>query len=185
MSITLLMVGEAIEPITGKHDMVFVNYGDGGEMTVHQTLKGDVRDINDPQHREEFSGQEVSVSEVGMQQLQQIGVEQRQEAEEKEMIVAQMVRYRFPNKNGDFNGEKFLVNISIWGRDCDNAEATSLEQIPATLEAYVKRYERLEYEAEGPISLTIVSPEEAQQFHATFRDRNLEASENGHPHIIY
>lgn len=72
------------------------------------------------------------------------------------------------------NSREGKTPVVVWGRDCDNAEATSLHTIDSNLDAYIKLYRSVENSAEGAFSVTIISPEEADEFHPTFRDRAAE-----------
>jgi len=70
-------------------------------------------------------------------------------------------------------------------RDCDMVEGSRLVDIEPTLEAYEALFDDLSEWAEGPFSLTIVSPEDACEFRPEFRDLALEAFEDGHPHVVF
>ena len=66
--------------------------------------------------------------------------------------------------------------IQIWQRDCDLAEGTELREIPANVPAFVRLENETYDNAEGPVSIAILTPEEADGFVATFRDRAAEAA---------
>ena len=79
----------------------------------------------------------------------------------------------------EFYEENGEVNVCIWQRDCDMCEGTSLVNIDATLEAYLELYDEVANNAEGPYNLQIVSKSCAESFEPTFRDRIMEAFEDG------
>ena len=62
------------------------------------------------------------------------------------------------------------VAVVVWGRDCDLCESTQLVTVNATEEAYAQLYCTVEDGAEGPFSLNIISPEEADRFAPHMRD---------------
>lgn len=66
------------------------------------------------------------------------------------------------------------VPVVVWGRDCDLCESTSLVTIDASMDAYEKLENSVYENAEGPCSLTIISPEEADAFKPSMRDRAAE-----------
>ena len=68
------------------------------------------------------------------------------------------------------NSREGKTPVVCWGRDCDNAEATSLHTIDSSLDAYLALYREVEDSAEGPFAVTIISPEEADEFHPLFMD---------------
>lgn len=78
------------------------------------------------------------------------------------------------------------IGVLIWSRDCDMVEGhvawIAEVDTAAKLDAWIER--RLE-SAEGPMSFTLVSVREAEDFLPSSRDRALEAFEDGHPHVIY
>ena len=78
------------------------------------------------------------------------------------------------------------VPVKVWSRDCDMCESTTLRTIPATPMAYDRFCDR-EYEwAEGPVSIRLLTLEEAEEFTPEFRDRIAEAWDNGNtsPHYV-
>lgn len=83
--------------------------------------------------------------------------------------------------NTDENG---LCPMREWSRDCDCAEATRLVWIEPTLLAYWQRYNEMQRDAEGPFSLSPVTLEDAAEFQTEFRDRVLEAFENGNYYSV-
>ena len=90
--------------------------------------------------------------------------------------IADLIKQR---KDGD------KLYVRVWSRDCDMCEGTSRHTIPASVMAY-EQLCNYEYEyAEGPVSITIMTKEENEEYKPHFRDRALEAFEDGHPHIIY
>ena len=62
------------------------------------------------------------------------------------------------------------IAVVVWGRDCDLCESTQLVTVDASVDAYKQLYYSVEDGAEGPFSLTIISPEEADQFSPSTRD---------------
>lgn len=80
----------------------------------------------------------------------------------------------------DNNGN---IGLIVWSRDCDMCESTNGHVIKAS--EFNEYVEDLYYNAEGPCNVTIVTVAEAEAFESSFRDRALEAFEDGHPHVIY
>jgi hypothetical protein len=76
------------------------------------------------------------------------------------------------------------VTVEIWERDCDMVEATRLETIDANLLALNRLYERLSRDAEGPFTVGMLTPNEAANWQRTYRDRVLEAWENGRTYSV-
>ena len=66
------------------------------------------------------------------------------------------------------------VAVIVWGRDCDLCESTQLVTIDASVDAYKQLYYSVEDGAEGPFRLNIISPEEADEFSPSMRDRAAE-----------
>lgn len=60
-----------------------------------------------------------------------------------------------------------MVSVEVWSRDCDGTSGTSLSRIPATLQSYRALWLREAEDAEGPFTLQIISPEQAQAFRAS------------------
>jgi hypothetical protein len=77
------------------------------------------------------------------------------------------------------------IPVLKWARDCDMCESTSVRVIPATVSAFEALKRQMYYDAEGPFSLEVIDWEQYAEFNPTFRDRALEAFEDGHAHIIY
>lgn len=93
-------------------------------------------------------------------------------------------RRKLRKKLAEYQYPDGTVAVYVWGRDCDLCESDSITNIPANLKAYEK-FEQDQYDmAEGPTVVHPVSPEEADKFRPSFRDRILEAYEDGHPHHI-
>lgn len=76
------------------------------------------------------------------------------------------------------------VNLIVWSRDCDMCEGTSVRKIPATLIAYHAFMLEQDEWAEGPYSVSIVTEEKAKAHVPEFRDRILEAFENGSNYLV-
>lgn len=77
------------------------------------------------------------------------------------------------------------VNVIVSGMDCDCTKYAHKRTAPSDLDAYI-RWEEDQYEwADGPMSIRIVSDEEAATFEGYSRDLALEAYEDGHPHVVY
>ncbi len=79
------------------------------------------------------------------------------------------------------------VMVGFWSRDCDCCESTKTHIMkPSEVEKYLE----MEFDnAEGPCNWWLVPPKDWKAAQAaardSFRDRALEAFEDGHPHIIY
>ena len=84
-------------------------------------------------------------------------------------------------QDSDYSGP--VVAVWTWSRDCDMCEGTDRSLIPATSGALDEFLDSLYANAEGPVSWSLHAPSE--HFQSTFRDRALEAFEDGHPHVIY
>lgn len=81
------------------------------------------------------------------------------------------------------NNGKIFVEES--GMDCDCVQYSGIvREIPATLKAF-EAFENDVYDnAEGPASVSILTPEEAAETSYHSRDRILEAFEDGHSHSV-
>lgn len=78
-----------------------------------------------------------------------------------------------------------MVGIVESGRDCDCVDYVHpREAIPASIYAYNKLERETAQWADGPFSLSIVRPEEAEATPHESHDRVLEAFEDGHPHHV-
>ena len=77
------------------------------------------------------------------------------------------------------------VPVLMWGRDCDMCESTSARLIPANVRAFLDMRRDMIENAEGPCSLEVISWRDYEKFEPSFRDRALEAFEDGHPGVIY
>lgn len=76
-----------------------------------------------------------------------------------------------------------VVLLCSWSRDCDMCESTSSRLVSADL-AVIDDIITNDYEwAEGPMNHWIQKPSDF--FEPSFRDRAMEAYEDGHQHIIY
>ena len=74
---------------------------------------------------------------------------------------------------------KGKVAVYEWSRDCDMCESDSMTRIPATL-THFRAFERSIYEsAEGPVRIELMDNDDFIQFQPQFRDRAMEAYENG------
>jgi hypothetical protein len=76
-------------------------------------------------------------------------------------------------------GPAWLVPVYIWGRDCDNCESSRITWIEPDLEVFNQLVADVYDSAEGLTAIRVLTPEEAADFTPSFRDRNLEAFENG------
>lgn len=78
-----------------------------------------------------------------------------------------------------------MIGIVESGRDCDCVEYVHpCQSIPATVYHYKKLERDKAQWADGPFSLSIVTPKQADETESESRDLALEAYENGHPHHI-
>lgn len=75
-----------------------------------------------------------------------------------------------------------VVAVIVWSRDCDCAEGTNRYFIHANAAYYDWFVDRMLSGAEGPMSFSLANPD--AQFRPSFRDRALEAFENGHPYSV-
>ena len=72
-----------------------------------------------------------------------------------------------------------------WGRDCDMCEATTVQTYPVNIPLWVDRLNRMEADAEGPWSHSIIKPEDAAQYpEYHMRDRIAEAWDNGSNYLV-
>ena len=70
--------------------------------------------------------------------------------------------------------------------DCDCVQyAGKVHIIPATGRALDKLYDDINRWTDGPFSLHLVRPSEAEQVRYRSRDRIMEAYEDGHPHCVH
>ena len=116
-----------------------------------------------------------------LRELQRVNAEQKGCSTIDERINARAYVQACLTDYADENGN---VNVEVWSRDCDMAESTYLETIPATFEALDKLRMKLAENAEGPFATRILSQEEAAEFQPHFRDRVLEAFENGSNYLV-
>lgn len=111
-------------------------------------------------------------SDLGIKDVEGWGqVEQAEEALDRELYQDELDRLTDPHTG--------MVNISVWSRDCDMCEGTSIYEIEPELEEYTGFVESMYDGAEGPMSINIISPEQAKETDTRRRDRALEAFENG------
>ena len=66
-----------------------------------------------------------------------------------------------------------------WGRDCDMCESDSITIIAATRRSVMNFINHVYEGAEGPTNVHSIPLEEAKEFKSSFRDRILEAREEG------
>ncbi len=60
--------------------------------------------------------------------------------------------------------------VEIWSRDCDLAEGTELRNIPTSVMAFRQLENLVTDGAEGPVIMTVLTPAEAAEWEASFRD---------------
>lgn len=72
-----------------------------------------------------------------------------------------------------------MVLVYQWQRDCDMCERDSVVAIPAGRRYFAKVERDLYDGAEGPGGIYTITPEDAAEFSPSFRDRVLEAFEEG------
>ncbi len=70
------------------------------------------------------------------------------------------------------------IHCIVWQQDCDLYESTAAHRFDS-YDDYTSFVDCLQDNAEGPYSLSIVSKEEYEDFSPSFRDRIMEAFENG------
>ena len=68
--------------------------------------------------------------------------------------------------------------MEVWSRDCDMYESTHLGRYKSIKELEDSKMEAGEW-AEGPITWTYISPEDAAGYESSHRDRIMENLENG------
>jgi len=74
--------------------------------------------------------------------------------------------------------------IETWSRDCDMCESTSVARY-TSMKEYDEAMDAVEGWAEGPVSFTHISKEDADKFEPHTRDRVMEAYENGNGWSIH
>lgn len=78
------------------------------------------------------------------------------------------------------------VGLHIDAIDCDCAHYTRAWSIPMTSHrAVLREIERAYDDAEGMMTVSVVTPQFADTHEWTSRDLALEAFEEGHPHVVY
>lgn len=78
------------------------------------------------------------------------------------------------------------VFVHRHGRDCDGVTHSRLVEFPANIDGYTAAVDNVLEWADGPEYFDILTPEQATRFQPEpQRDLNMEAFENGHPHVIY
>lgn len=83
----------------------------------------------------------------------------------------------------DEMAERGWVALVVWQRDCDMCESHTRYKVRATSWDVDRMLDRIYSNAEGPVHWHLQRMSDA--FEPTFRDRALEAFEDGHPHAIY
>lgn len=76
------------------------------------------------------------------------------------------------------------VYAGFWERDCDMSEGTFSRKFDNELE-YQRYLVEWHKDAEGPQSSWRMTPEEFGEFESSFRDRALEAFENGRGNAVF
>ena len=110
------------------------------------------------------------------QQLERIDGTLQAATEARKARQAYLQRVKECNEHG-------VVALCHWSRDCDMCEATYREEIEAVPAVIDQRIEELLEGAEGPMQFWVQRM--SDPFESTWRDRALEAYEDGHPHVIY
>lgn len=87
-----------------------------------------------------------------------------------------------------FSDPRYVVDgkvpVAVWSRDCDCVESTELYWVEANIPALFK-FERKQFDdAEGPVSVNVVTLATAAHFQPSSRDRILEAFENGNRYSV-
>lgn len=77
--------------------------------------------------------------------------------------------------------ERGRVALFVWSRDCDMTEGYSRREVSAA-DALEQR-DRMMDDREGPMSISLHRTSEP--FEGYSRDLAMEASEDGHPHVIH
>lgn len=73
----------------------------------------------------------------------------------------------------------FNVPVYTWGRDCDLCESDGITWIEPDMETFTQLVADTYDNAEGPVAIRIMKAKEANEFKASFRDRVMEAYEDG------
>lgn len=104
--------------------------------------------------------------------------------------LAQIKEYAEPLRYSDgYFGDEYLeigtpvVALICWSRDCDMCEGTTRRLVKATVAAIESAMDRDFEWAEGPVRHWLERP--SVDFEPEFRDRAMEAYEDGHPHVIF
>lgn len=77
-----------------------------------------------------------------------------------------------------------VILCKAWSRDCDCVESSYMIVLPATRKAYEAKWDNMQRNAEGPFSLHVMCSHDALDFAPSFRDRVLEAFENGNHYNV-
>lgn len=72
-----------------------------------------------------------------------------------------------------------VIVLKVWERDCDMCERSYTQVIPATLKAFTGFYDQVSNNAEGPMTIDILTRDDAESVWTYTRDRAMEAFENG------
>lgn len=91
-------------------------------------------------------------------------------------------RLQLHRQIAQFKTEDGQLAVVIWGRDCDMCESTYKTHIDANIKAYDVLLDRIASNAEGPWSVHMV--DDKAYFEPEFRDRALEAFEEGHSWLV-
>lgn len=71
-----------------------------------------------------------------------------------------------------------------WGRDCDCVESDGIYAIPASPKLFAEHQQQQAEGAEGPCYLEVITAERAEDFRPGYRDRILEAWEEGETYNV-
>lgn len=77
-----------------------------------------------------------------------------------------------------------LSPVRVWQRDCDCAEWDYIKWIAPTTAALQSLWQDLHENAEGPVSVTVITLQEVEDYQPYHRDRVLEAFENGSNYVV-
>jgi len=128
--------------------------------------------ISEARENQETVDTDEIYNQLSIDFMHKFGMERDRARMERDQLAHEKERFL------DILAESGGIHVIKWSRDCDCAESTSRHFFESRAE--FEQWENSVYDwAEGPVSVKIVSRDEYEDFEPYFRDRVMEAYENG------